>query len=193
MVLEVLYHKGEMRVCDITEKILSTGGNMTVVINNLLKEEYIEKIPTPGDRRSYSVRITKKGEELISALFPGHLEILAQSMDGLTHEEKQEMIRLLKKMQKRMIEIQTNIADTIEENAVGLRTSQINKHAKSASDRYFQNKVDSIKDSYHHDWEKQKLDFVRNFLVSVWGGIPLPVLSLCGKGTQEIRYSKYLP
>lgn len=100
MVLEVLYHKGEMRVCDITEKILSTGGNMTVVINNLLKEEYIEKIPTPGDRRSYSVRITKKGEELISALFPGHLEILAQSMDGLTHEEKQEMIRLLKKMQR---------------------------------------------------------------------------------------------
>lgn len=73
---------------------------MTVVINNLLKEEYIEKIPTPGDRRSYSVSITKKGEELIGALFPGHLEILAQSMDGLTHEEKQEMIRLLRKMQR---------------------------------------------------------------------------------------------
>lgn len=90
------------------------------------------------------------------------------------------------------MEIQSNIADAIEENAVGLRTSQINKHVRSASDQNFQNIVDSIKDSYHRDWEKQKLDFARNFLASVWGGIPLPVLSLCGKGTQEIRYTKYL-
>lgn len=100
MVLEVLYHKGEMRVCDITEKILSTGGNMTVVIANLLKDEYIEKIPTLGDRRSYSVRNTQKGEKLIDKIFPRHLDILAESMEGLTSEEKLEMIRLLKKMQR---------------------------------------------------------------------------------------------
>ncbi len=31
-VLEVLYHKGDLRVCQIIEKTLSTGGNMTVVI-----------------------------------------------------------------------------------------------------------------------------------------------------------------
>ena len=100
MVLEVLYHKGEMRVCDITEKILSTGGNMTVVISNLLKDEYIEKIPTPGDRRSYSVRNTQKGEKLIDKIFPRHLDILAESMEGLSSEEKLEIIRLLKKMQR---------------------------------------------------------------------------------------------
>lgn len=99
MVLEVLYHKGEMRVCDITEKILSTGGNMTVVIANLLKDDYIEKKDTPGDRRSYSLALTEKGKEIIRRIFPRHLQIIAESMSALEEEEKLEMVRLLKKMQ----------------------------------------------------------------------------------------------
>jgi len=46
--------------------------------------------------------------------------------------------------------------------------------------------------TYHNDWEKQKLGFAREFLSRTWSGIPLPVLSVCGRGTQEIRYSTYL-
>jgi len=99
MVLEVLYHKGEMRVCDITEKILSTGGNMTVVISNLLKEEYIERKNTPGDRRSYSLNLTEKGEAIIEDIFPRHLETIKESVKSLNQEEKQELISLLRKMQ----------------------------------------------------------------------------------------------
>ncbi|HSL85407.1 MAG TPA: MarR family transcriptional regulator [Bacteroidales bacterium] len=99
MVLEVLYHKGEMRVCDITEKILSTGGNMTVVISNLLKENYIEKKNTPGDRRSYSVSLTEKGRKIISEIFPLHLLTISAAMKNIEEDEKLELIRLLRKMQ----------------------------------------------------------------------------------------------
>ena len=42
-VLEVLYHKGPLCINDIIEKTLSTSGNMTVVIENLRKDKYIEK------------------------------------------------------------------------------------------------------------------------------------------------------
>lgn len=52
--------------------------------------------------------------------------------------------------------------------------------------------VEEINAAYHNDWEKQKLEFARSFLSRTWAGVPLPVLSLCGQGTQEIRYSKYL-
>lgn len=101
MVLEILYHKGEMRVCDITEKILSTAGNMTVVIGNLLKDGYVEKMDTVGDRRSYSLRLTMKGREIIERVFPKHLEILREELDSLEDEEKEELVRLMKKMQRR--------------------------------------------------------------------------------------------
>ena len=99
MVLEVLYHKGEMRVCDITEKILSSGGNMTVVIANLLKEGYVTKHSTQGDRRSYSLKITEKGRTIIYELFPKHLETIKDEFSQLSEEEKLSLIGLLKKMQ----------------------------------------------------------------------------------------------
>ena len=63
---------------------------------------------------------------------------------------------------------------------------------QSTSTQTFSEIVDSITEAYHHDWEKQKLEFAQNFLARTWAGMPLPVLSICGRGTQEIRYSKYL-
>lgn len=99
MVLEVLYHKGDMRVCEITEKILTSGGNMTVVIQNLTKENYVIKKATPGDRRSYQLSLTEKGRSIMEEVFPRHLEIMKETMDGLDEEEKVTLIGLLKKMQ----------------------------------------------------------------------------------------------
>lgn len=52
--------------------------------------------------------------------------------------------------------------------------------------------IENITQAYNRDWEKEKLEFAQNFLARTWAGMPLPVLSICGKGTQEIRYSKYL-
>ena len=37
-VLDVLYTKGEMRICELIEKVLSTSGNMTVVVKNMEKK-----------------------------------------------------------------------------------------------------------------------------------------------------------
>ena len=45
----------------------------------------------------------------------------------------------------------------------------------------FTNLVRKINDAYQLDWEKQKLEFAQNFLARTWAGMPLPVLSICGK------------
>lgn len=52
--------------------------------------------------------------------------------------------------------------------------------------------IGTIREAYHRDWEREKLAFARQFLSRTWAGIPLPVLSVCGYGTQEIRYTNYL-
>jgi len=41
--MEALYHLGDLKICEIIEKTLSTSGNMTVVIRNLEKESYITR------------------------------------------------------------------------------------------------------------------------------------------------------
>lgn len=64
--------------------------------------------------------------------------------------------------------------------------------AQNLSTVDFADLVKKINEAYHLDWEKEKLEFAQNFLARTWSGMPLPVLSICGRGTQEIRYSKYL-
>lgn len=97
-VLEVLYHKGDLRICEIMEKIFATSGNMTVVINNLEKEKFIEKYSDPEDKRASLIKITDKGKRKIEEIFPEHLLDLEDYFSSLTADEKQLLRVLLKKM-----------------------------------------------------------------------------------------------
>jgi DNA-binding MarR family transcriptional regulator len=97
-VLEILYHKGDLRVCEIIEKALSTGGNMTVVIDNLVKEDLVRRCIDPQDRRVNLISITEKGRNLISEIFPKHVENINEIFSDLTVEEKEKLIVLLKKL-----------------------------------------------------------------------------------------------
>ncbi|MBK5239642.1 MarR family winged helix-turn-helix transcriptional regulator [Clostridium sp.] len=97
-VLEVLYHKGPLSVGQIIESILSTAGNMTVVINNLEKEGLIKRYPNPEDKRSYIIEITESGKTSIQSIFPKHLDDLEKSFGNLTGGEKNVLISLLKKI-----------------------------------------------------------------------------------------------
>ena len=54
-VLEVLYHKGDLRVSEIIDKILSTGGNMTVVIDNLTKENLVKRCSKISSRILFEI------------------------------------------------------------------------------------------------------------------------------------------
>ena len=97
-VLEVLYHKGDLRVSEIIEKILSTGGNMTVVIDNLAKDNLVKRYTDPEDRRASLISITEKGRKLMNEIFPKHVENVDEIFSVLSVEEKYSLISLLKKL-----------------------------------------------------------------------------------------------
>jgi len=97
-VLEALYHKGDLRVSEIIEKILSTGGNMTVVIDNLAKDNLVKRYTDPEDRRASLISITEKGRKLMNEIFPKHVENVDEIFSVLSVEEKYSLISLLKKL-----------------------------------------------------------------------------------------------
>ncbi|WP_432664694.1 MarR family transcriptional regulator [Wukongibacter baidiensis] len=97
-VLEVLYHKGDLRISEIIEKTLSTGGNMTVVIDNLEKEKLIKRYRDPKDRRATLISITESGKELMDVIFPKHVDDLREIFGVLSNEEKEILFVLLKKL-----------------------------------------------------------------------------------------------
>lgn len=52
--------------------------------------------------------------------------------------------------------------------------------------------IKRIVESYYDSWENEHLPLIKEFYSKATRSIPILVLSVCGTGTQEIRYSKYL-
>ena len=96
-VLEALYNKGDLRINELIEKILTTSGNITVVIKNLEKEGLIQKNADPKDKRSCIVSLTDKGKQYIEAVLPKHIDNIRDIFSILSDEEKRVLKGILKK------------------------------------------------------------------------------------------------
>lgn len=97
--LEALYHKGELTIQQIIDAVLSTSGNMTVVIRNLEQQGLVQRMENPKDKRSFLVGITDAGRAQISTVFPLHMKFVGEKLSVLSDEEKETIITLLKKIQ----------------------------------------------------------------------------------------------
>jgi MarR family transcriptional regulator, 2-MHQ and catechol-resistance regulon repressor len=97
-VVECLGHLGPMLIGDLTKKHLVSGGNMTVVVDNLQKDGIVERTVSKEDRRAFYVRLTPKGKRLFNQIFVRHAEYVTALASVLTEAEQIELGSLLKKL-----------------------------------------------------------------------------------------------
>ena len=97
-VLEALLHVGPMVQRELAEKLLTSPSNLTTVIDNLEREELVERRPYPEDRRCTEIHLTGQGRELIEDVFPRHLERISGLFDALEAGEQDELARLCRKL-----------------------------------------------------------------------------------------------
>ena len=97
-VLEALHQKGELTVGALIESVLSTSGNMTVVIRNLEQHKLVCRKSNPSDGRAFLVCLTDKGEELITEVFEQHMVLVEESLMPITSEERDTVIEVLRKL-----------------------------------------------------------------------------------------------
>ena len=97
-VLEALYHLGPMCQQALGRKILKTGGNMTMVIDNLEKRGLVVRRRDARDRRYFQVALTPGGQRLIAGLFRRHARIAESVFSVLDPPEIEQLGRLLRKL-----------------------------------------------------------------------------------------------
>jgi MarR family 2-MHQ and catechol resistance regulon transcriptional repressor len=97
-VLELLYHKGDQPLQQIGEKILLASGSITYVVDKLEQKELIVRKACEKDRRVTYASITEKGKKFIEEVFPEHEQVIHETLAGLTADEKEQAISLLKKL-----------------------------------------------------------------------------------------------
>lgn len=99
-VLEVLYHRGDLNIGSITKLTMSTPGNITVVVKNLKRDDYISSYTDSKDQRASILSITQKGKDVIEKLFPGHAENFEEYFKVLSDDELETLFTILRKLQK---------------------------------------------------------------------------------------------
>lgn len=99
-ILDILYCLGEMSINQIKQKFLATSGNLTVILKNMERDGYIQRITCPNDRRSFRFSITDLGRKKIEEVLPKHRELIEEFYSIFDSKEKEQLISLLKKFKQ---------------------------------------------------------------------------------------------
>lgn len=96
--LEALLHLGPMCQKDLGAKLLKSGGNITMVVDNLEERDFVARVHTTKDRRMTTVHLTEQGRALIERLFPIHVREVVREMAALDPNEQAMLGRLCRKL-----------------------------------------------------------------------------------------------
>lgn len=113
-VLEALLHLGPLCQHALAEKLLRSGGNITLVVDNLEKHGWVRRERQKDDRRMIRIHLTPTGRRLIEHAFPEHARAVAEQMGALSPAELETLRRLARKL-GRAAE-QTNTQQNLKEN-----------------------------------------------------------------------------
>lgn len=99
-VLEALFHLGPLCQKELGDKLLQSGGNITMVVNNLERQGLVVRLRDEIDKRYMVVHLTWRGTQRIQELFPQHLQDLVQTFEVLSPQELATLNDLLRKVGK---------------------------------------------------------------------------------------------
>src|SRR5262245_9817744 len=99
-VLEALYHVGPLCLGDLARRILTSSGNLTLVIDNLQKRGLVKREQQGKDKRFVLATITSAGARLIERIFPDHARRITEIMGRLAPEEQESLGDLCRKLGK---------------------------------------------------------------------------------------------
>jgi DNA-binding MarR family transcriptional regulator len=87
-----------LKMKELSHHLMVTGGNVTGIVDPLEKEGLVERLPEPGDRRAFRVRLTRSGDKAFAEMARAHEDWIISIFSGLTRKEHAELFRLLAKV-----------------------------------------------------------------------------------------------
>ena len=89
-----------MKMNELSRRLMVTGGNITGITDQLVAEDLVERVPVPGDRRAYRVRLTAKGRRQFADMAHQHEAWVVDAFAGLSEKEVSTLHHLLGKVKQ---------------------------------------------------------------------------------------------
>lgn len=95
-VLAALDHHAEgLRMSELSSWLKVSNGNVTGIVDRLVEDGLVVRVPVAGDRRAMLVRLTRKGTETFAQMARVHQGWVDELLGGLTSAEAGQLITLL--------------------------------------------------------------------------------------------------
>ncbi len=106
MVLRLLFLSPEKRasMSEIAADINKGMANVTQLVDGLVQDGLVERVVAPHDRRVIHARLTPRGEELFSSVFPENAARIEEAWAPLSEGEKLALIRLLTRLHTQLLQ-----------------------------------------------------------------------------------------
>jgi DNA-binding MarR family transcriptional regulator len=95
-------HPEGLRMGELSQRMMVTGGNVTGITDQLQRENLVERVSDPGDRRAYSVRLTAAGRRTFRKMARVHEDWIVELLDGVPPSEKEKLIDLLSRLKRQL-------------------------------------------------------------------------------------------
>ena len=104
LILMVLYHCTEtkMHPNEIAKQLNVTRGNMTGIIDGMIRDGFVVKHQDKNDRRQVWIAPTEKAEKFLSKMLPDHYKRLALLMSAVSKSEIDTFIQTARKLNQSM-------------------------------------------------------------------------------------------
>ncbi len=97
-VLAALDHHAEgLRMSELSSWLKVSNGNITAIVDRLVDDGLVVRVPVEGDRRAMLVRLTRKGSNLFRQMAEVHEGWVNDLLGGLSAQEAAQLVMLLDK------------------------------------------------------------------------------------------------
>ncbi len=87
-----------LRMGELSRRLMVTGGNVTGITDQLVKEGLVTREAPPDDRRAFVVKLTAAGRKAFQRMAELHEAWVVKLFDGLTAAERRQLQALLGKL-----------------------------------------------------------------------------------------------
>ena len=88
-------HPDGLKMNELSRRLMVTGGNVTGITDQLVREALVERTGVEGDRRAWRVRLTAQGRAVFQAMARQHEGWIVSAFDGLSGRDMQTLHTLL--------------------------------------------------------------------------------------------------
>lgn len=82
----------------LSQRLMVSSGNVTGIVDQLEREQWVQRLPLPGDRRAHRVCLTAQGRQAFDAMAQTHEGWVIELFSSLSERQQNQLHQLLGKL-----------------------------------------------------------------------------------------------